>query len=75
MQFVELAIFDIYLNGHPISETYIGYLGPHPIITTQTGTIVLELQLRSNDSVWVHSRGDYYMYNGLLSTLSIVKVG
>lgn len=74
MSNTNVADYYIYLNGNQISKTYIGYTSSPPSLMYHTGTVVLARQLRPNDSVWVYSDSDYYMYNGLLSTLTIVKV-
>lgn len=39
-----------------------------------TGTVVVALQLRPNDSVWVTYPSNYYILGGLWSTLTIIKL-
>ncbi|XP_071181351.1 myosin-11-like [Mytilus edulis] len=68
------AYYHIILNGTTISATNIGYSSSSPLTMHHTGSVVLARQLRPNDSVWVSSNGNNYMFGGMLSTFTIVKV-
>lgn len=68
------AYYTIYLNGKPMSETYIVHNSNNPSIMRYNGAVVLALQLSSNDSVWVYKSGSSTAYGGLWSTLTIVKI-
>lgn len=62
--------YNIYLNGNVISQTRIGYIATD----AHSAAVVLVLQLRSNDSLWVSSPGSYYIGGGLWSTLTVSKL-
>lgn len=68
------AHYFIYLNGIEISTTLIGFNANRPSLWYYTGSVVLVLPLRLKDSVWVHYPGNFYIYNGLWSTFTIVKI-
>lgn len=57
-----------------MSKTWIGYSSSPASLLQHTGTVVLALQLRFNDSVWEYFNEKYHIEAGLWSTLTIVKV-
>lgn len=64
---VNHAYYQLYLNNNAISSTFISYNHKNPSGIGYTGTIVLALQLRPNDSVWVK--------NGSGSVISSGQIG
>ncbi|XP_063448449.1 interaptin-like [Mytilus trossulus] len=64
--------FYMYLNGKQVSNTMISYNNNNPSLMQFTGTVLLALQLRANDSMWVYSSAN--VQSGLWSTLTILKV-
>lgn len=67
------AAYYIYLNGNVISYTRIAYLSSRPSME-HTGTAVVALQLRHNDSVWVYYPTTYHIQGSLWSTFTIIKL-
>ncbi|VDI60907.1 Hypothetical predicted protein [Mytilus galloprovincialis] len=68
------AYYQIYKNSIVISDTRIAYYRSPPSVMQHTGTVVVVRQLRPNDSLWVNFPGNYYIYAGVWSTLTIVKM-
>lgn len=68
------AHYYIKLNGDIMSKTWIGYSSSPASLLQHTGTVVLALQLRPKDSVWVYCNGKFNIQAGLWSSLTIVKV-
>ncbi|XP_063448277.1 uncharacterized protein LOC134727815 [Mytilus trossulus] len=68
------AQYKIYLNDNVISYTSIAYNSSPDTEMVHTGTVVVVRQLRPNDSLWVYFPGNYFVYGGFSSILTIVKI-
>ncbi|VDH98351.1 Hypothetical predicted protein [Mytilus galloprovincialis] len=66
------AEFYIYMNGNIISETYIAQNNNNN--EKHTGAVTITQELNQNDKVWLYATGSFYLYGGLQSTLTIVKI-
>lgn len=65
------AHFYIYLNGHFISDTYIGqHNGSH----IHTGAVTITRELNQNDQVWLYAAETWVFYGGFSSKLTIIKI-
>ncbi|CAG2237429.1 unnamed protein product [Mytilus edulis] len=63
------AHYYIRLNGIYISDTYIsGQSFVH------TGTATVTRKLKPNDQVWLYAYGSWYLYSGLYSKFTIIKI-
>ncbi|XP_071177278.1 uncharacterized protein [Mytilus edulis] len=71
MSYTNHAFFYIYLNGNSISETYIG---DHSATYIHTGAVTVTQKLKLNDQVWLYAPGSWYLFGGLYSTLTIIKI-
>lgn len=67
------AQYKIYLNDIEISYTRIGYNSNNPTMV-HTGSVVVVLNLRLNDSLWVYNFGNFHVQGGKWSTLTIAKI-
>ncbi|VDH98354.1 Hypothetical predicted protein [Mytilus galloprovincialis] len=65
------AYFFINLNGNHISYTYIG---EHSSTYGHTGAVTVTRKLNPNDQVWLYASGSWYLYSGLESKLTIIKI-
>ncbi|XP_063413334.1 uncharacterized protein LOC134695834 isoform X2 [Mytilus trossulus] len=65
------ANYYIRLNGNDISLTYIGV---HSGSKTFTGAVTVTRKLNPNDQVWVFAYGSWFLYGGMWSKLTIIKI-
>ncbi|VDI69475.1 Hypothetical predicted protein [Mytilus galloprovincialis] len=65
------AQYYIRLNGNDISYTYIGQ---HSGGYAFTGAVTVTRKLNPNDQVWLYAAGSWYLYSGIPSKLTIIKI-
>lgn len=65
------AKYSINLNGNRISQTCISQ---HVNTYIHTGAVTITRELNINDKVWLSPSGTWYLYSGLYSALTIIKI-
>ncbi|XP_076071312.1 uncharacterized protein LOC143042745 isoform X8 [Mytilus galloprovincialis] len=70
MSYTSGANYYIKLNGNDISLTYIGSNGGQEF----TGAVSVTRKLNKNDQVWLYASGSWYLYRGVYSKLTIIKI-
>ncbi|CAG2246631.1 unnamed protein product [Mytilus edulis] len=65
------AYYHIRLNGNDISYTYIV---EHSGSKAFTGAVTVTTMLNPNDQVWLYAGGSWFIYSGLWSKLTIIKI-
>ncbi|XP_076071306.1 uncharacterized protein LOC143042745 isoform X3 [Mytilus galloprovincialis] len=71
MSYTSGAYYHIRLNGDDISQTYIGF---HSGTRTFTGAVTVTRKLNPNDQVWLYAGGSWYLYAGVYSKLTIIRI-
>ncbi|XP_076071314.1 uncharacterized protein LOC143042746 [Mytilus galloprovincialis] len=71
MSHTSSAVYYIRLNGNNISQTYIGQ---HSGDKSFTGAMTVSRKLNPNNQVWLYAVGSWYLYKGVYSTLTIIKI-
>ncbi|XP_076071309.1 uncharacterized protein LOC143042745 isoform X5 [Mytilus galloprovincialis] len=65
------AYYYIRLNGNDISLTYIGQFSGSQVFT---GAVTVTRKLNPNDQVWLYAAGSWFLYGGMYSKLTIIKI-
>ncbi|CAC5361285.1 unnamed protein product [Mytilus coruscus] len=65
------AYYYISLNWNDISRTYIGQ---HSGNNGFTGAVTITRELNQNDQIWLYAPGSWYVYSGMNSKLTIIKI-
>ncbi|CAC5421362.1 unnamed protein product [Mytilus coruscus] len=71
MSHTNSARYYIVLNGDNISQTYIGQQSGSTVFT---GAVTVTRELNLHDKVWLYAEGSWYLYNGLFSKLTVIKI-